>query len=129
MTREFLPELHWMKLMILNVDGRMTDTQFREFVRHNLPTVMGYKHAHNELVELGRLPREVTEVELTGDVETDRDIVERIKEKIRQREALDQTEENVLAEGFREGDGYGDHDVPCGSQHHYDRDTEPFHKK
>ena len=115
MTKEHLPELHWMKLMILNVDGDMTDEQFREFVRHNLPTVMGYAHAREELVALGRLPREVKYVELTGNTRKDRVLIEEARAE--------------LAGGFQEGAGYGEHDVPCGSQHHYDRDTEPFHKK
>lgn len=58
MTKEFLTVQHWMEFLILNVDGRMSDSEFRDFVRHNIPTVIGHELAHKGLVERGRLPVE-----------------------------------------------------------------------
>lgn len=55
MTKEFLTAQHWMEFLILNVDGRMSDSEFREFVKHNLPTVIGHDLAHKGLVERGRI--------------------------------------------------------------------------
>jgi len=55
MTKEFLTPQHWMEFLILNVDGRMNDNEFRNFVRHNLPTVIGHELAHKGLVERGRI--------------------------------------------------------------------------
>ena len=57
-TKEFLTAQHWMEFMILNVDGRMSDSQFREFVRHNLPTVIGHELARKGLIERGRIKEE-----------------------------------------------------------------------
>lgn len=42
---EFLGPEHWLQLLALNADGEMTDAQFRAFVKHNLPTVIGFKTA------------------------------------------------------------------------------------
>ena len=101
--------------MILNVDnGEMSDKVFREFVRHNLPTIIGYAEVRQGLIERGRITREVIMEECDLSTTEGRDKFNRLKEKMVNRS---------------QGEGYGDHDVPCGSQHHYDRETEPFHKK
>lgn len=59
MTEEFLTPEHWLELLLVNVNnGAMDDGTFREFVRHNLPTVIGHGRLRHGLVERGRLPGE-----------------------------------------------------------------------
>ncbi len=48
MSKEFLSPGHWLRLLALNSSGGMTDEQFRAFVKHNLPTVIGYQTAMKE---------------------------------------------------------------------------------
>ena len=61
MSKEFLSPSHWLQFLALNVDGGMTDEQFREFVRHNLPTVIGYQTAMREAPRTQHLAEPIDE--------------------------------------------------------------------
>ena len=50
-----ISNLHWLKLLILNVqNGDLTDGEFRQFVDNTLNMVQGYDRAKNELKAAGK---------------------------------------------------------------------------
>lgn len=59
MQDEFLTMDHWLEFLLVNVDNEgMTDAGFREFIRHNLPTVIGHARVRKGLVKRGRISGE-----------------------------------------------------------------------